>query len=525
MASRLSSFLAELKRRKVYHVAAVYAAVGVAISLAVPDLFGAFDLPSSAARLVIVLIAIGFPLALVLAWAYEVKPEGTAQDEEGGAANAPQEDGGKGHASEGTIPDPALFALPKGPAIAVLPFTNMSGNPDDEFFTDGMTEDIITGLARFTNLFVIARNSTFRFKGQGVDVRAVGREVGARYVLEGAIRRSAGQLRVSSQLIDASTGTHLWAENYDRDLTTGEIFAVQDGITNRVVATLAGAEGVLTRSGASTLKSKPTDNLDAYEAVLRAFSYWDRQTPAEHLEVREALERGVELDPQYGHAWACLSIVYLDEFRVGFNPRPDPLERALEAAQRSVDLDPTGHLSQHALAQIHFYRGDLEAFFPAAQRGVQLNPNDSAIVAMTGLLTAYAGEWKTGLALLEKAMALDPYHPGWYYFPLAFEHYRNGNYERALEEARKVNMPGYYPTHMTLAAIYGQLGRTKEALVSIENLLQLFPGYGPRAWEELGKWFIKPDMVKHVVEGLRKAGLEIPEDRREDVAEPRSGVR
>jgi adenylate cyclase len=216
--------------------------------------------------------------------------------------------------------------------------------------------------------------------------------------------------------------------------------------------------------------------------------------------------------------------VYLDEFRVGFNPRPDPLERALKAAQMSVDLDPTGHLSQHALAQVHFYRGDLEAFFPAAQKGVQLNPNDSTIVAMTGLLTAYAGEWESGLGMLEKAMALNPYHPGWYYFPLAFEHYRNGNYERALEEARKVNMPGYYPTHMTLAAIYGQLGRTKEALVSIENLLQLFPGYGTRAWEELEKWFTKPDMVEHVVEGLRKAGLEIPEDRRDDGAGPRSGV-
>jgi len=418
VAFRLSAFLTELKRRKVYRVAAVYATAGVAISLAVPDLFGAFDLPTSAARFVIVLILIGFPIALILAWAFEVSPEAAPRAPAGGEV-------GPGSVGETVKTEPGagerdespLLALPRGPVIAVLPFTNLSGNPGDDFFTDGITEDIITGLARFTHLFVIARNSTSRFKERGVDVREAGRDLGARYVLEGGIRRSAGHLRVSSQLIDAASGTHLWAETYDRELTAGEIFAVQDDITNRVIATLACAEGVLTRSGASQLRGKPTDSLDAYEAVLRAFSYWDRQAPAEHLEVREALERAVELDPQYGHAWACLALTYLDEFRVGFNPLPNPLKRALTAAQRSVDLEPASHLSHHALAQVHFYRGELDAFFPAAQRGVNLNPNDATTVAMTGLLTAYAGDWESGLALLEKAMVLNPYHPGWYYFP------------------------------------------------------------------------------------------------------------
>ena len=167
MGSKVSLFLAELKRRKVYRVAAVYAAVGVAICLGVPDLFSAFDLPTSVARLVIVLIALGFPIALVLAWAFEVRPEGTPQVEEAVAGQASLEVTGKEVGREGPVPESAVFALPKGPAIAVLPFTNMSGNPDDEFFTDGMTGDIITGLARFTRLFVIARNSTFRFKGRG----------------------------------------------------------------------------------------------------------------------------------------------------------------------------------------------------------------------------------------------------------------------------------------------------------------------------------------------------------------------
>lgn len=510
MATKLSQFLAELKRRKVYRVATVYVVVGAGIiglceAALPPDMWQGLQIPVG------VVILIGLPIALVLAWAFEVAPEGRTTGVEAEAGHVAPEDAEQQGPRESLVPEPDVLSLPKGPVIAVLPFTNLSGNPGDEFFTDGITEDIITGLSRFTNLFVIARHSTSRFKGQAVDIREVGREFGARYVLEGGIRRSASQLRVSSQLIDASTGTHLWAETYDRELTTGEIFAVQDDITNRVVATLAAAEGVLTRSGASRLKEKPTDSLRAYEAVLRAFSYWDRQTPSEHLEVREALERGVELDPMYGPAWACLALTYLDEFRVGFNPRPGSMERAVEAARKGVELDPAGHLSHHALAQVHFYRGDRDAFFSAAQRAVRLNPNDCTTVAMTGLLTAYAGVWESGIAMLEKAMALNPYHPGWYYFPLAFDHYRKGDFELALVEALKVNMPGYHPNHITLAAIYGQLGREKEAHAAVEDLLNLVPNYAALAREELGKWFLTAEMLEHVLQGLRQAGLEIPD--------------
>ncbi len=515
MGSRLSIFLAELKRRKVYRVAVVYAVLGVALIEGADLIFPRLLLPEWTVTLVVALVLLGFPAALALSWAFDVIPEGVKR-----ATRVPLEEAQPEDAERAKFPDGAvreavheaeIFALPKGPVIAVLPFTNLSGNPDDEFFTDGITEDIITGLTRFTKLFVIARNSTFRFKGTAVDVQEVGRELGARYVLEGGIRRSARQLRVTAQLIDTRKRTHLWAETYDRDLTAGEVFAVQDEITDRVVATLAGAEGVLTRSGAREARAKPTDSLDAYEAVLRTFSYWDRQSPIEHLEVREALERAVEIDPEYGHAWACLSIVYLDEFRNGFNPRPDPLERALGAARKAVDLEPASHFSQHALAEVHFYRGELDAFFPVAQKAVQLNPNDCTVVAMTGLLTAYAGHWDRGLAMLEKAMALNPYHPGWYYFPLAFDHYRRGDYQRALEEAQRVEMPGYYPNHVVLAAIYGQLGREKDARAALENLLELFPRYGGRAREELGKWFRTGDMLEHVLDGLRKAGLAIPE--------------
>ncbi len=510
MPRRFRTFLDELRRRKVIHVAAVYVVVGIALIEAADLILEPLQLgwlyPA-----VVVLTILCFPIALVLAWAFDVTPSGVERASGRVSTEEPVEATVRTEAVAATPEDSNVLPLPKGPVIAVLPFVNVSGVREDEFFTDGMTEDIITALSRFTNLFVIARNSTSQYKGRSVDVREVRRDLGAEYVLEGAIRRSAAHLRVNIELLDASNGTHLWAETYDRDLTAGEVFGVQDQITNSVVATLADTSGILARSGLSEARKKPTDSLDAYEAVLRTYSYWDRQTPTEHHEVREALERAVQLDADYANAWACLAIVYLDEFRSSFNPRPDPLGRALEAARHAVRLGPTNSLCYEALAQTQFFRKDLDAFFPAAERAIQLNPNDCSTVAMMGLLMAYSGRWEYGIQLIEKARTLNPYHPGWYYLPLASNHYRAHDYEKALEAAQNVNMPGYWANHMFLASIYGQLGRTREAQVAVENLDRLFPDF--RVWtrQELEKWYVTTEMLDHFVDGLRKADLEIPD--------------
>jgi len=510
MLRGLKVFFDELRRRKVTHVALMYVIVGIAVIEAADLLLEPLQL-AWLYPAVVVLVILFFPLALVLAWAFDVTPSGVERTPKRVATEEPVAASAGGEAVAPTPEDLEVLPLPKGPVIAVLPFANVGGDPEDEFFTDGMTEDIITALSRFTNLFVIARNSTARYKGRPVDVREIRRELGANYVLEGAIRRSAAHLRVNVELLDASSGTHLWAETYDRDLTAGEVFGVQDEITGSVAATLADTSGVLARSGVSQAQKKPTDSLDAYEAVLRTYSWWDRLTPAEHAEVREALERAVKLDPDYADAWACLAIVYLDEFDSGFNPRPDPLGRALDAARRAVALDPTSSISYNALAQTQFYRKDLDAFFPAAERAVQLNPNDCTTVAMMGLLSAYAGRWDYGIQLIERARKLNPYHPGWYYLPLASYHYRARDYQKALEAVQQVNMPDYWPSHMYLAAIYGQLGRADEARVAVENLDRLFPGFRASARRELGKWLVTPEMQDHVLDGLRKAGLTIPD--------------
>lgn len=518
MRRRLAKLVSELRRRKVIRVAAVYVVVGLAViegaDLILEPLQLGWLYPA-----VVVLTLLFFPIALVLAWAFDLTPSGVERTAPSDAGS----EGGPGSPSTTVVggapkrdpapgTDPVELPLPRGPVLAVLPLKNVGGNPDDEFFTDGMTEDLITALARFTNLFVLGRDSTSRYRSPSVDLQALKGDLGAEYVLEGGVRRSASHLRVNLQLLDAATGTHLWAESYDRDLTADQIFAVQDEITSRVAATLADAGGVLTRTAASEVRKKPPESLGAYEAVLRAFSYWGRQTPPEHAEVRAVLEWAVERDPEYADAWACLAILYVDEHRNHFNPRPDPLDRALEAARRAVEHDPTGSLAHDALAQAHFYRRELDAFFPAAERAVRLNPNDCTTVAMMGLLTAYAGRWERGTRLLERAMALNPHHPGWYHFGFVVAHYRAREYEKALEAARRVDMPGYYPNHMWLAAIYGQLDRVEEARAATDALLEIFPDFPALAPRLIGIWLVDREAREHVLEGLRKAGLELRSD-------------
>lgn len=510
----IRGFFDQLRRRHVYRVAAAYLVIGFAIIEGVQLILPTLRLPDWSDDLIVVLVLFGFPLAIGLAWAFDITPDGVVRTPRAGSEAGTGDD-----ATPGGGPIEPL-ALPQGPVIAVLPFTNLSGDPTDEFFTDGITEDIITELSRFTHLFVIARNTTFRYKDRPVDVREVGRDLGARYVLEGGIRRTSDQLRVSVQLLETRTGTHLWAETYDRGLTAGEVFAVQDEITSRVVATLADPDGVLTRSAAPAAEAKPTDSLDAYEAVLRAFSYWQRQTPAEHAEVRAALERAVEIDPGYSHAWACLAVIYLDEIRVGFNPRPEPGRRMMEAAERAVATGPTNPLAYLSLAQARFFSGDVDAFLPAGKRAVQLNPNDSTTLATVGMLTAFAGDWEQGIAMVRKAVVLNPYHPGWYHLPMAINLLREEEYEEALRSALQINMPGYYPAHMVLTASYGHLGRHDEARASAADLLRVAPDFLENGYQRISRWQRDPVARSRLVDGLRKAGVPLDTPELDPVSTP-----
>jgi len=254
-----------------------------------------------------------------------------------------------------TAADPVL-ALPTGPSIAVLPFDNLSGDPEQDYFADGITDEIITGLTRFRDLFVIGRNLSFQYKDQSVDLRKIGEELGARYVVEGTVRRAAGTIRISVQLTDAISGANLWAESYDRVLDAGNVLAVQDEITNQIVSAVADPRGVISRAELSQSEKTGTEHLASYECVLRARQSWRDLTVEQHLQSRECLERAVDSDPDYAEAWAWLGEIYLFEYTLGYNPQPDqpaPLLRAFEASRRAVNLDPRNQVGHYALAQVY----------------------------------------------------------------------------------------------------------------------------------------------------------------------------
>ena len=311
--------------------------------------------------------------------------------------------------------DDPILKLPTGPSIAVLPFDNLSGNPEQEYFVDGLVDNIITGLSLFPEFFVIARGSTFQYKGRALDVRDINRDLGAAYVVDGSVQRSAEGIRVTTRLHDAATGAQLWAQTYDKSLSASNVFEIQDDIRDQVAAMIAGTTGVVARHQAGEVRARRTENLASYECVLMAGAHYNEFTPASHLRARDCIEQALETDPNYAEAWAWLTYLYADEDAFGFNPRPDALDRSLEAGLRAVKLDPASAIAHSALARTHAYRQELDDFFVHAERAVELNPNNVFVVVDMGQFMTMLGRADRGSALVRKAMKLNPYHQGWYY--------------------------------------------------------------------------------------------------------------
>jgi serine/threonine protein kinase len=392
--------------------------------------------------------------------------------------------------------------------VAVLPFKYKGAEAGLEALAEGITEEIVTGLSRFSYLRVIARTSTAKYSSESGDIRAIGKALGARYVMEGSVRKAGAKVRIAAQLVDASSGAGLWAETYDYPFTPDAVFELVDDVVPRIVSTVADTQGIMPHSMTESLRNRDPEQLSPYEAVLRSFGHFQRLNAAEHVAARSALERAVQQPPDRGDCWAMLSMLYREEYTHGLNVRPDPIGRALAAARRAVDAAPTNHLGYHALASALFFRRELGAFRTAAERAITLNPMDGFTAAYLGFLIAYAGDWERGCALAERSTRLNPHHPGWYWFPLFFNAYRQRDYRRALEIVLKVNMPAFWRTHFALAAAYGQLGEKESARKAVQDLLTIRPDFAVVARDELRKWW-DPELVEHLIEGLRKAGLEI----------------
>ena len=421
------------------------------------------------------------------------------------------------YGSSNTLPFRVVADKPKGTRqeegfwVAVLPFKYRGTNTDIEALAEGLSEDILTGLSRFFYLRVIARSSTLRFTSEGGDVRTVGKQLGARYVMEGSLRVAGSLLRVSVQLVDASSGAHLWAKTYDRPFRSDEIFAVQDDLVPRIVSTVADAYGVLPRSMSQAVRSKDPNELTPYEALLRSFSYVERVSIEEHTAAKAALERAVEQAPGDANCWSMLSILLTDEYIHGFNPQPDSLDRAQQAARRAVDADTSNHRSYQALAWALYFRKEFQASRVAAEHAISLNPMDASNTAYMGQTIAFGGEWERGCSLITGAMQLNPSHPGWYWYAPFLDAYRKGDYRDALAIALKINMPGLSLGFVALASAYGQLGEFAAGRAAIRELLALRPDFAAYARGELRKIW-DAELVEHLIAGLRKAGLEISDE-------------
>ncbi len=453
MASKLPVFLAELKRRKVYRVAAVYAAVGVAISLGVPDIFTAFDLPTSAARLVIILIAIGFPVALVLAWAYEVKPD----EGEGGALVEPEE--------------PEAPAPESEKSIVVLPFTDMSPGGDQEYFSDGLSEDLINALTHISDFRVAARTSAFSFKGQSVDARTIGRDLNVRTVLEGSVQKSGNRLRITAQLIDAEDGYHLWSQQYDREME--DVFAIQDEITWAIVDALK----VELMAGERTAVSKRhTEDLGAYHLYLRGRYHWNRSNTEDYWKAIDHYRAATEEDPTYARAYVGMADAYAslgDAGHSAISPK-EAFSAAGTAVRKALELD-------ESLAEAHASLGHLkmhEFAWPEAersfQRAIQLNPNYATVHRFQAFFFAGQGRSEEAAASMKRALELDPVSLG-IITDVGVLCYFARDWDGAIAQYNKVLEvdPGFTRAYVTLGSAYAQKGMYAEAIESLQKAMEL----------------------------------------------------
>jgi TolB-like protein/Tfp pilus assembly protein PilF len=398
------------------------------------------------------------------------------------------------------------FPLPDKPSIAVLPFDNMSGDPEQDFFSDGLTEDVITGLSRFPDLFVVARNSTFSYKGQQVPVRRVAEELGVRYVLEGSVQEAGDTIRVTAQLIDATTGHHLWAESYDRKRT--DVFAVRDEVTQTIIATVMGDTGQLTRAEIKRVLGKDPENLQAYELVLKGVDIWLHFTPEANREAAVLFNKAISLDPGYARAYAVLAWVHLNDYRYLWSEDPQKsLALAHEIAQKSVELDDTDDWCHWALGVVHLYRREFALAHASYQRAIDINPNYADLLAHSGFFLTFSGRPREGIDRIKSAMRLNPYYGAWYPSALGFAQYQAGLYEPAvitLKEAIDRNWG--VQAHQHLAATYARLGRAEEARNEVARILQMNPDIAISEVEKRLPFKNSADLENYL-EGLRLAGL------------------
>jgi adenylate cyclase len=399
------------------------------------------------------------------------------------------------------------FPLPDKPSIAVLPFDNLSGDASQDYFSDGITESIITALSNISNLFVIARNSTFTYKGKPVKVQQVAEELGVRYVLEGSVQKSGDRVRVTTQLNDAIKGHHLWAEQYDRKF--GEIFALQDDITDHVAMAL---EVKLIEGEQARIRRGKTDNPRAYEYFLRGIEVGRRFTKEDIAQARKLFEKAVEIDPNYAHAWQEIGRMHYRDARFGWTDTPDQsLVLAEKLAKKTLAINDSDAFAYGTLSLVYMARRQHEKAISYGEKALTLSPNFADLHAAIALPFLYSGRPYEAAELVKKAMRLSPFYPGWYLPVLGHAYRLTGQYKEAidaLESWRTRANPRSELPYVMLALTYVEAGRGEEAGVAVAEILKRKPKASIEGYAR-SKFFPykNPAEINRALESLRKAGL------------------
>ena len=402
----------------------------------------------------------------------------------------------------GASPAKPSLPLPDKPSIAVLPLVNVSGDKEQEYFSDGVTDDIIAELSRFQELFVIARSSSFSYKGKATKIQDIAADLGVRYVLDGSVRAVGDSIRITAQLIDAETGHHIWSERYNREIA--DLFALQDEIAQTVAATVAGR---LRIAAEDKVARKPIQNLVAYDFALRGQSI-NADTKEDNIRARKAYEKAIELDPACTKAYVGLALSYvIGWFSSWWDPADRPLDRALEYAAKAVSLENTDSKAQMMLGHVHMNRREFEDAEVHLRRALELNSNDAEAFAYMGIHLDATGRPDEAIDCYHKAMRLNPYYPAWYLWKLGDAYYATSRYKEALTPLKEAvsRNPKLKRARLGLAASYAQLDRIEEARKEMAELLTHHPD---ASIKQEGLWeFASADVEERRLEGLRKAGL------------------
>ena len=394
------------------------------------------------------------------------------------------------------------------PVIAVVPF-HTTGEPllNNNFDTE-LSEEIAARLSQFSDLTIITRKKD-QESGSVVEIQSIDQGININYILKGNIRNTDKNIRITTQLLDAINGSYVWTSTYEIDPDQDNLYEVQDIITAQIVGALGASHGIMTKVGLEKIRGIENAFLSAQDCTLRVHDYYRTLRSEKHLSVRTCLERATHEEPDHTRALTSLGLMYLDEHRYGFNQQPDSLERALKVVRHSIDLEPENQFAHSVLAKIYFHRKEMDRFLAEAEYALKLNPNKSEVLASLGQYLIYAGQQERGLSLVEKAMDLNPSYPDWYHFSLFFEHYRKGQFDRALKEIKQIEMPNYWGTYQALTLAYAQLGEKDKAQKALDDLLNLYPKFPEEIVALWRNRNIPETEIALIVDGLRKAGLKV----------------